>query len=312
MNKFDVVFTNPPYNDGADLKLLKVLIDNSVAKEIVCIHPATFLFNHNGTKSIEDLKNTNTLEEVTFFWGNKIFEDTEVKNAHCISIWNMNHNSDKVTIHDKAFTERKDVYDVDEFTYTNNVNDITVHSKVADKATALMKKWINCDSILNHITNINSTNKTDIGFKMTTMRRGMDYAKRNYGMFFSFLGNGNKALDNATKPENLKLSNFIMTHNGYSNNYPIWFFDTKEELENFIAYLKLKSVRFLLSLIKHNPELNTTKPCRIIPWMDFTKHYSEEDMKKYLGIDEELWDYIDKFIPDYYEDYRTKCRGDIK
>lgn len=315
---FDVVFSNPPYNDGLDLKLIQMLLDENVTEEVIAVHPGIFLFNHNNNKDIEQLKQTKALKEVTFFWGNGIFDNTQVNNVHCISVWNKNYNNEEITVHDHAFTnDRTDVYNIDNFTYTINVNDVTVHSRVAKKAAKLIKQFINCDSILNHITNIFSSNKTDFGFKFPTMINGFGYdkkhpEKRDYGMHYACFANGKQARKNAEMDKTKSLSNFIMTHKGYTNNYPLWFFNTEEERENFINYCKLKCVRFLLSLIKHNAELNTTKPCRIIPWMDFTKHYSEEDLKKAWGIDEELWDYIDKFIPDYYEDYRKICRGDIK
>ena len=302
---FDVIFTNPPYNDGKDIKLIQALIDNNVANEIITVHPAGFLFNHNNNKEIEKLKNTNTLKEVVFFWGNEMFEETQVNHTHCISIWNKNHNSSNVTINDKAFVELNNIYNSDNFTYTTNVHEITIHSILSKKAYKFLKKFENCDSILNHITNVNSNKKTKFGFKLPTMRRGLDYANRNYGMFFSFFGNGESAMKNALIDENDTLSDFIMTHKSYNENYPMWYFNTKEELENFINYLKLKSTRFLLSLIKHNSELNTTKFTRIIPWMnDWTHHYTEKELCDMWGIDEELWDYIDKFIPDYYEDYK--------
>ena len=294
---FDVIFTNPPYNRNKDQAFLKDLITNKVADRIVCVHPGAFLFGHNeNNKVAEDLKNTNTLEEVTLFWGNEMF-DTELKHAHCISVWDMNHNSDKVTIHDKAFTERKDIYNTDEFTYATNVNDVTVHSLVADKAAKLFKKFMNCDSILNHAT-ITDDNKTEFGFKCSPFRRGMDYTKRNYGMFFSMIGNGQKAKDNAFIDDN-----FIWTGKNEAQGMR-WYFNTEEERTNFFNYLKLKSTRFLLSLNKNVTDLTTGRVLRTVPWMDFTKHYSEEDLKKAWGIDEELWDYIDKFIPDYYEDYK--------
>lgn len=293
---FDIVFTNPPYKN-LDLKLVKNLIDNNITDEIICVHPGSFLFNHNKNGKndfIFDLKNTKTLEEVTFFWGNDVFE-TLLKHAHCITKWNKNHNSDVITVHDKAFTERKDVYDVDEFTYTINVNDVTVHSKVANKAAEFLHKFENCDNLSKHeIENEDTTSKTKFGFKLPSMMPGFDYKNRNYGEFFALVGY-QESLTNAKKAT--KTTTYIKQDH-------VWYFNTEEERENFINYIKLKSTRFLFSLYKYGSNMNVGNPTSIIPWMDFTKHYSEEDLKKAWGIDDELWDYIDKFIPDYYEDYK--------
>ena len=308
---FDVLFTNPPYNDGKDISLLKNLIDNNMVDEIICVHPASFLFNHNDTKAVKDIKNTNSLKEVTLFWGNDMFGGTEIKHAHCISVWNKEHNSSNVTIIDKAFVERKDVYDVNTFSYNTDVNEITVHSLFHKKAFDFLKKFENCDSIFKNRTNIDSSEKTDYGFRISPIRRGLDYAKRNYGMFFSLFGNGAKALKDSMVDKNFKLSDYTMSCSTYKNNYPMWYFKTEEERQNFITYLKTKAVRFLLSLVKCNTNLNAGNPTRIIPWMDFTKTWTDEQLVKEFGIDAELWDYIDKFIPDYYEDYRNTARGNI-
>lgn len=294
---FDVVFTNPPYNGNLDLKLINSLIDNNIADKIICVHPGAYIFNHNNNKDIEKLKHSNMLKDVTLFWGNEMF-DTGLKHVHCISIWDKKYKNNIVTIHDHAFTERKDIFNVDNYTYKNNVNEITIHSLFAKKAWTIYKNIITRDSIANHKFDINKK-KTPYGFKFSAMRRGFDYKKnRNYGEFFSCFGNTELGLNNALIDDNYVWTGVT------KGQFIAWYFNTEEERQNFINYLKTKSVRFLLSLTKVGTEMNGGKPYSIIPWMDFTKHYTEEDLKKAWGIDDELWDYINKFIPDYYEDYK--------
>ena len=67
-------------------------------------------------------------------------------------------------------------------------------------------------------------------------------------------------------------------------------------------YAKTKTVRFLLSFVKNGPNVGRGE-FEVIPWMDFTKEWDDKKLCEEFGISEELWQYIDNFIPDYYEDY---------
>ena len=44
---------------------------------------------------------------------------------------------------------------------------------------------------------------------------------------------------------------------------------------------------------------------KLIPWLDFTQEWNDAKLCKEFGINEELWKYIDNFIPDYYDDYKS-------
>ena len=66
--------------------------------------------------------------------------------------------------------------------------------------------------------------------------------------------------------------------------------------------MKTKIYRIALSLCKTNP--NADSSCMTyIPWMDFTQEWNDKKLCEEFGISEELWNYIDNFIPDYYDDY---------
>ena len=81
-------------------------------------------------------------------------------------------------------------------------------------------------------------------------------------------------------------------------------FSSEAERNNFLSYCKTKVVRFLLSLIKINGALARGE-LKVIPWLDFTQEWNDKKLCEEFNIDEELWLYIDKFIPDYYEDYKS-------
>jgi hypothetical protein len=81
-------------------------------------------------------------------------------------------------------------------------------------------------------------------------------------------------------------------------------FNTSEERQNFYNYCKSKVFRFILSYLKVNAHNNTGELSNT-PWLDFTKEWDDAKLCKEFGISEELWNYIDNFIPDYYNDYKS-------
>lgn len=72
--KFDLVFSNPPYNANVDIKILNEIID--VADEFVVVHPSTWIIdlkerNHIFKKFKS--KTRNILNSIELFNGNNIF-----------------------------------------------------------------------------------------------------------------------------------------------------------------------------------------------------------------------------------------------
>jgi hypothetical protein len=91
----------------------------------------------------------------------------------------------------------------------------------------------------------------------------------------------------------------------YKNIMTLWSFNTETEQNNFINYCCAKIVRFLLTFTKTNANVIPGQITNIIPWLDFTQEWNDAKLCKEFGISEELWKYIDNFIPDYYDDYES-------
>jgi hypothetical protein len=103
------------------------------------------------------------------------------------------------------------------------------------------------------------------------------------------------------------------------NNQKLLFnFKSSNERLNFYNYCKTKFFRFLFSFYKegancHNGSITGMKPdskldsypMKLIPWLDFTQEWNDAKLCKEFGISKELWNYIDNFIPDYYDDYES-------
>lgn len=281
---FDIVFSNPPYNSNIDLKILQIMFD--YADKVVFIHPSTFLIDKKfKTKIYNEVRNTNYLEKVILVWGNELF-DIWLFAPLTISVWNKDHNSSEVEVIDTAITRT---------TYKCNVNDISVHGEYFQK----VKHFLKCEnSILNNITL--PENLTDYSVKFALIR-GHANLKNNslYGYnedFFTITAVNNEL--------NKCDSTFRFPNHVIGNQRLHFGFNSEAERNNFLEYCKCKVVRFLLSLIKTNASLGRGE-LTVIPWMDFSQSWNDAKLCKEFNIDEELWNYIDKFIPDYYEDYKS-------
>ncbi len=85
---------------------------------------------------------------------------------------------------------------------------------------------------------------------------------------------------------------------GGNKDFSYWF-ATKEEAINFVEYLKLDVVRFMISIYKVACDI---KPhYKIIPFLDYTKRWSEDDVMSLLCITEEEQQWIKKIIPKYHK-----------
>ena len=151
-------------------------------------------------------------------------------------------------------------------------------------------------------TNITDENElTDYSVALPLIRGGNEYGRGNYSHFYSILGLDN---NNYKCDHTFRLSESAKSHTSNGKNFPLFTFSSEAERENFLGYCKTKIVRFLLSLVKMNANMYSGE-LKVIPWMDFTQEWNDKKLCKEFNIDKELWNYINKFIPDYYEDYKS-------
>jgi hypothetical protein len=81
-------------------------------------------------------------------------------------------------------------------------------------------------------------------------------------------------------------------------------FETENERLNFYNYCKTKVFRMILSFSKISANVDRGE-LKNTPWLDFSQEWNDAKLCEEFGISEELWNYIDNFIPDYYDDYKS-------
>ena len=287
---FDYVISNPPYgekNVKLDLNILKSIF--SVSKKIIFIHPSTFIFDKKFKwKQYNDIRNTNYLEKIITIWGNELF-NIKLFCPLCISIWNTDKITDEVEVIDNAITKTS---------YKSKINDVCIHgnSEMITEFFNKIQHFININGHLHNHTNIFSKKKqTNFSVRFAVIRGNAHVSDGWKDDFFSLFCKDYN--------ENLCDKNF-MKYNRLANTQKlIWSFDNEEERMNFVTYCKSKFARFCLSYLKENGNLANGE-LESVPWLDFKKHWNDKTLKEYFNISNELYDYIDHFIPDYYSDYK--------
>jgi hypothetical protein len=92
------------------------------------------------------------------------------------------------------------------------------------------------------------------------------------------------------------LSNPKYVHNGHN-------FETQEECKNFYDFLKLKIVRFLLSINKCGLVIDK-RNLQHIPLLDYTRTYTNKEIADLIGLTDEEFQWAISQIPNYYpEDF---------
>lgn len=279
--EFDLAFSNPPYNNGVDLKILTAV--EPLCKEMVVVHPSTWLLD---LKYLKDLyinfkaRIRNKLKSVEFFNGNPIFKIglfvpcviTHISNTHNGNI-NVNY-----------------------FGTDYKVDDIKNITKFGENWQTIVKPFM---ELIQEYTSKNGNvwqhNKLEID------------SKRVHCQFAAIIGNHKKGsglikddfytlvIKDSENNKGIRQPNLKRP----GNPTPTFEFNTETERDNFIVYCKTDFVRFCLALYK-NGQNTSVGEMVLIPWVDFTQEWNDKKLYKFFKINEETQKYIEDFLPDYY------------
>jgi hypothetical protein len=283
--KFDVVFSNPPYNDNVHLKILSNLISSmenqSIAKEFVIVHPANWLIDLKGKENLFiNFKSliSNKLKSVKMFNGNLVFDIGLF--YPCVITHIKNNVSGEIEVE----------YFGDKYT-VNNINDITKYGK--DWDSIVSKFYYKIKSYVKEHGSVWDHNKK----KLT--------AGKEYCQLAAIRGNHCKdksimiqddfytlVIRNSDADKGIRKS--MDKRPG-----PTFEFNSIIERDNFISYLKTDFSRFCLCFLKISQNIYYGE-MGMIPWLDFSTEWTDEKLYNFFDIDIKTQNYIREFLPDYY------------
>ena len=277
--KFDLVFSNPPYNKNIDLKILKSVVP--IANELVIIHPGTWIVDiknkFNLYKTFKEQVNGH-IRSIKVFNGNPVF------NIYLSTPTLITHID--TTYDGAAYCD----YFGDTFTETNVFEITKFGTSWREHARPLLvkvKKWIAEDGHSSVWDKRVSTDTSD---------------GKYYAQLADILGGVNL---NAEKLE----SNFFytLTMKDWANNKGVrkdtiqntYSFTTELERDNFLKYCQTDFARYCTAFYKHN---STAKAglYAILPMLDFTQEWDDAKLYKYFDVNKETQKHIEEFLPDFH------------
>ncbi len=277
--KFDLVFSNPPYNSNIDIKILNEIID--IADEFVVVHPSTWILDLKGkSKLFTDFKNKNKnrIKSLDFFNGNPIF-NIALYVPIVISHFVTSSHDITVNLFDSSFV----------------CEEIDKVSKYGNKIDEVLIFVDNLKKFPNYVSN------KMIDYNLLT---SLPRQNKFYCQLAQIRGNVNL---NSLGKDIVKSDFYTMIMKKYEDNIgirkstrtPTFEFDSMDEVNNFINYLKTDFARFCLSIYKDKATLDCGE-MELIPWLDFTEEWDDDKLFKKFNVSQDLQDYIRDFLPDYY------------
>jgi hypothetical protein len=286
--KFDVVFSNPPYNGNIDIKILNEIID--IADEFVVVHPSTWLIdikNRNSTFNKFKITTKSKIKSVDLFNGNDIF-GIQLEVPCAIIHYNNNLINQKIFLSDgKNYTE------------IENADDIT---KFGSKWLELIKPFyqniqkynaVNENLWSHRLLDINDIDTNKKYCQLTAMMNGFTKgASKLSDKFYS--------LTMKNFQGNIGIRNTNPLRDGLIEpSMPTFKFSTDKEVINFLNYCQTDFVRFCLCIYKNSANIIYGE-IDLIPWLDFTEEWNDDKLFAKFDVSQELQDYIRDFLPDYH------------
>ena len=296
--KFDVVFSNPPYNSNIDIKILSEIID--IADEFIVIHPSTWLLDVKssrkpGFKTLVD-KKVKTLE---LFNANKIFNGIHLEVPIVICHYDSTYNgntlvsvSDVDNHHSLIHTQKKNFEVSSLFDMTKFCAEWEIVKPFYETILQYCETGNNLwDKRIVNFTDIDDSKKH---CQLTPMMNGFSKGQPKMAdKMYSFV------MKDEAKNYGIRNKSIWDKSNPNKILYPTYEFDSDVEIHNLIQYCKTDFARFCLALFKNSANMHRGE-MTIVPWLDFTEEWDDDKLFAKFDVSIELQDYIRDFLPDYY------------
>ena len=310
---FDIVIFNPPYQIEApgtstsDKPVYHKFLDASykVANVTEAITPARFLFDAGATPSEWNKKMLNDPHfKVLFFEqdSSKVFSGTDIKGGVAITYRDANKNFDSIKVftpYNELNTILKKVLPVtrnglNEIIYTQNKFNLEV---LNNDLPGLNRKDKRLESNIFKLSVFKRerTNQNDLEIiglnkmkreKRFINKKYIDMSHENISKYKVILPKSNGS---GTIVETLSTPLIGSPLIGYTRTFiGIGSFDTRQEAENCMKYVKSKFARTMLGVLKITQDNNPAK-WKYVPLQDFTNHSDIDWSKSIPEIDQQLY-----------------------
>ena len=286
-SQFDIILANPPYGGTLVQNLHLNFLEKCVKiskEQVIFVHPSTQYLS-KGNKEAEriNFEIEPYLQEVTLFNGSAVF-GIDKHMPLCITHVNKNKKDTGFVIENEMVGTSKKL---DSIGRINIFNDYENFPSIKDKVISKM--------IENKMSSIESKVKSK-GKKSKT-----PILKSPGGSYFIrievFTGGINKTRLNMWKNDFFTNvgKNREVESTGEGKPPTHWLeFNTREEAENCLEFLRTDFARFCLAILKIDKNLRSRQ--HYIPYMDFSQKWNDKKLYKYFNISTEEQEFINRVI----------------
>ena len=322
--KFDYVIGNPPYQDetlgdnkGFAPPVYNKFLDASyeIADKVEMIHPARFLFNAGKTAKVWNEKMLNDVHLKVLYYepdSSKVFSNTDIKGGVAITYRDgnaefgaigsftpyneLNDILHRVKNHKSFVSIEKIVITSFAYHYTDRL-----HEDYPDAASRLSKghAYDLKSNAFDRLSDVYQDEKPDDGhdyiriFGRQNNERTYKFIRRDYVNNVANLDKYKlfmpKANGTGAFGEVLTLPEISEPGVGATESFvSIGLFDTAEECDNLLKYIKSRFMRAMLGVVKITQDLTPSK-WKYVPLQDFTAHSDIDWSKSVAEIDRQLY-----------------------
>ena len=319
--KFDYVIGNPPYQETlqntSDKPIYNDFMDASyqISDKVELITPARFLFNAGKTAKVWNEKMLNDVHLKVLYYepdSSKVFSNTDIKGGVAITYRDgnaefgaigsftpyneLNDILHKVKNHKSFVSIEKIVITSFAYHYTDRL-----HEDYPDAASRLSKghAYDLKSNAFDRLSDVYQDEKPDDGhdyiriFGRQNNERTYKFIRRDYVNNVANLDKYKlfmpKANGTGAFGEVLTLPEISEPGVGATESFvSIGLFDTAEECDNLLKYIKSRFMRAMLGVVKITQDLTPSK-WKYVPLQDFTAHSDIDWSKSVAEIDQQLY-----------------------
>ena len=319
--KFDYVIGNPPYQETlqntSDKPIYNDFMDASyqISDKVELITPARFLFNAGKTAKVWNEKMLNDVHLKVLYYepdSSKVFSNTDIKGGVAITYRDgnaefgaigsftpyneLNDILHRVKNHKSFVSIEKIVITSFAYHYTDRL-----HEDYPDAASRLSKghAYDLKSNAFDRLSDVYQDEKPDDGhdyiriFGRQNNERTYKFIRRDYVNNVANLDKYKlfmpKANGTGAFGEVLTLPEISEPGVGATESFvSIGLFDTAEECDNLLKYIKSRFMRAMLGVVKITQDLTPSK-WKYVPLQDFTDHSDIDWSKSVAEIDQQLY-----------------------
>jgi site-specific DNA-methyltransferase (adenine-specific) len=292
VDKFDIVIGNPPYNGERGLSNNTVSIypdfiekSYNMSNSILMITPSRWFGGSSSKEHRENMINKYGLFYIKHFEDNKFFKGTDIKGGVSYFLSNKGY-SGKVKF---VYKDKESYRDFKSFgvVFINNYDEILNKVILKTKNNNLSSKFRRNGSIQTNDKRMSNVQLDGFIECLASRNRNLFIDINSISIDNSYLNSHKVVTPLAQGNAYAKIDKFIYLPplSVANSSYILFEFDSKNECDNFIDFLKIDFIQFLISIRKNTQSL--TSGCFIyLPNLPMNRKYKTEDIFEYFNFND--------------------------